>query len=78
MTARTIFLPLIAVAFVGCASRSYDVPINVTSNFNPEAANRDYKTWNSAQYENLPSEGALSDASFRLEIANMVEEALEQ
>jgi hypothetical protein len=66
----------VAVALAGCASQSYDQPIAVTSQFNPDGAYGTYKTWDWAKYKNPPAQGVLEDASFRLELGNMVEAAL--
>jgi hypothetical protein len=78
MIAKRIFLLMLAAALAGCGSRTYDDPIKVTSHFNPAGAYGTYKTWGFANYKNSPQEGVLSDASFRLELANMIEAALKQ
>jgi hypothetical protein len=78
MTVKRTIIVVLALVAAGCASNFYDVPINVTSQYNPDAAYGEFKTWNFATYQNLPTEGPFADASFRLEIGNMVEEALKQ
>jgi hypothetical protein len=76
--AKRMTLLILAVALAACGSRTYDDPIKITSQFNPDGAYGTYKTWDFAKYKNLPTEGVLADASFRLELANMIEEALKQ
>jgi len=69
---------MLVLALAGCGSRTYDDPIQVTSQFNPQAAYGDFKTWDFAKVKNIPTEGVLAEASFRLELANMIEAALKQ
>lgn len=78
MIAKRLVLLLLVAALTGCGSRTYDDPIKVTSQFNPAAAYGSYRTWDFAKNWKPPEDGVLSDASFRLELANMVTEALEQ
>jgi hypothetical protein len=73
-----IILVVLVVVLAGCGSRTYDDPIKITSQFNPDAAYGSYRTWDFSKNWKPPEDGVLSDASFRLELANMVEEALKQ
>lgn len=74
---RTVLLSGV-LALAGCTSQTYDDPIKITSHFNPEGAYGTYRTWDFAKYKNTPQEGALSEASFRLELANVIESALKR
>jgi hypothetical protein len=78
MIVKRLVLLALVVALAGCGSRNYDDPIKVTSQFNPDAAYASFKTWDFSKNWKPPEEGVLSDASFRLELANMIEEALKQ
>jgi hypothetical protein len=78
MIVKRLVLLAVLLALVGCGSRNYDDPIKVTSQFNPDAAYATFKTWNFSANWKPPEDGVLSDASFRLELANMVEDALKQ
>jgi hypothetical protein len=78
MIAKRVVLFVLAAILAGCASGNYEVPIKVTSQFNPEGAYGTYKTWNFTNYTRMPEEGVLSDAAFRLQLANMIEAALKQ
>jgi len=77
MVKRLVLLVLIT-ALSGCASSNYDEPIKVTSQFNPDAAYGSYRTWDFSKNWKPPEEGVLSDAAFRLELGNMIEDALKQ
>jgi hypothetical protein len=78
MIAKRLVLFALIVAVAGCGSKNYDDPIKVTSQFNPDAAYGQFKTWDFSKNFKPPEEGALSDASFRLELATMIEEALKK
>jgi hypothetical protein len=78
MIAKRLVLLVLVVALAGCGSKNYDDPLKVTSQFNPDAAYGKYKTWNFSQNFKPPEEGALSDASFRLELATMIQDALKE
>jgi hypothetical protein len=78
MIARRMIPLILVVALAGCGARTFNEPIRVTSQFNPDAPYGTFKTWDFAKYKNMPQEGVLSDAAFRLEIANMIENALKQ
>jgi hypothetical protein len=78
MIVKRLVLLAVLLALVGCGSRNYDDPIKVTSQFNPDAAYAAFKTWDFSKNWKPPEDGVLADASFRLELANMVEEALKQ
>ena len=71
-------IPLVLVAFLAGCSSTYDDPIKVTSQFNPDVVYGAYRTWNFSKNWQPPQTGVLSDASFRLELANMIEDALKQ
>jgi hypothetical protein len=73
-----MILLILVIALSGCGTRTYDDPIKVTSQFNPDASYGEYRTWNFSKNWKPPQDGVLSDAAFRLELANMVEEALKQ
>ena len=77
MVKRIVLLALVA-ALAGCGSRTYDDPIKITSQFNPDATYGSYRTWDFSKNWKPPEEGVLSDAAFRLELATMVEDALKQ
>jgi hypothetical protein len=78
MIAKSLILLVLVVALTGCGTRTYDDPIKVTSQYNPDAAYGSYRTWDFSKNWKPPQEGALSDAAFRLELADMITEALKQ
>lgn len=78
MIAKRMILLILVIALSGCGTRTYDDPIKVTSQFNPEASYDTYRTWDFSKNWKPPQDGVLSDAAFRLELASMVEEALKQ
>ena len=56
MTVKRTIIVVLALVAAGCASNYYDVPIDITSQFNPDAAYGKFKTWNFAPHQNLPTE----------------------
>jgi hypothetical protein len=75
MIAKRLLLLVALLVFAGCASQTYDEPIDVTFHFDPDGEYGTYKTWDFLK-TNAATTPAFEDAEFRLELADMITEAM--
>jgi hypothetical protein len=72
-----MILSVLVFAAVGCSKTTYEEPIKINSQFNPDGDYDDYKTWNFVDYGDRQIDvPVLEDAAFRLQLANLIEQAM--